>query len=52
MGFNSGFKGLKSPYVCARIDFISPVPEKSATHNSHMASDLVNKQVPPKKEGG
>ena len=39
---------LKSSSVSARIDFIRPVPEKSATHNSHMASDLVNKQVPKK----
>ena len=44
--------------VCARINFIRRVPEKSATHNSHMASELVNKLVPnapppPKKnEGG
>ena len=39
---------LKSPSVSARIDFIRPVPEKSATHNSHMASDLMNKQFPKK----
>jgi len=41
---------LKSSSVSARIDFIRPIPENSATHNSHMASDLVNKQPPPQKK--
>jgi hypothetical protein len=40
---------LKSPSVSARIDFTRPVPEKSVTHNSHMASDMVNKQAPKKR---
>jgi len=37
----------KSSSVSVRIDFIRPIPENSATHNSHMALDLVNKQLSP-----
>lgn len=32
--------------VCTEIDFKRPVPKKNQPHISHMASELVNKQVP------